>query len=78
MNNKGQIVVEYILLIGVIMIILFTATSTIYQEIEKNKIMNLAQIGAQTGADKNGYAMYYNDTFNNYKENYPRLITQPI
>lgn len=75
MNNKGQIAVEYIVLMGVLVIIILLTSSIIYQEIEKNKILNTAQIGAQTGVDKNGYAMYYNDTFNNYLENYPRLLT---
>ncbi|MBE6485602.1 MAG: hypothetical protein E7Z85_02015 [Methanosphaera stadtmanae] len=43
-------------------------------ESEKNIIIESAQIGAQIGIDKNAYAMYYNDTFNNYMDNYPRLL----
>lgn len=74
MNNKGQITVEYILLMSILVIIILSTTSILYQEIEKNKILNAAQIGAQTGVDKNGYARYYNDTFNNYYENYQKLL----
>lgn len=75
MNNKGQISVEYILLMSIIIIILIITTNTILEETEKNTILTAAQIGAQIGIDKNAYAMYYNDTFNNYQENYPKLIS---
>ena len=44
------------------------------EESEKNTILESAQIGAQIGIDKNAYAMYYNDTFNNYMLNYPKLL----
>ncbi|RAP45973.1 MAG: hypothetical protein BZ135_04470 [Methanosphaera sp. rholeuAM6] len=74
MNNKGQITVEYMLMVAVIIIIMISATNVIQEETEKNTILNAAQIGAQIGVDKNGYAMYYNDTFNNYQENYQRLL----
>lgn len=74
MNNKGQITVEYILLVGIIVIILIFTTNIILKETEKNTILISAQSGAQIGIDKNGYAMYYNDTFNNYEENYPKLL----
>lgn len=74
MNNKGQITVEYILLLSIILVILITTTNTIQKESEKNTILHAAQIGAQIGVNKNGYAMYYNDTFNNYQENYERLL----
>ncbi|MDO5851787.1 MAG: hypothetical protein Q4Q23_04795, partial [Methanobacteriaceae archaeon] len=49
----------------------------ITQETEKNTILTAAQLGAQTGAEKNGYAIYYNDTFNYYQESLPEL-TKPI
>lgn len=73
MNNKGQILVEYMLLASILIIILIFTTNTILEETEKNTIITSAQIGAQIGVDKNAYAMYYNDTFNNYQENYPKL-----
>ncbi|WP_455646004.1 class III signal peptide-containing protein [Methanosphaera sp.] len=75
MNNKGQLSVEYILLLGVIIIILISSVIMISNESEKNTILTAAQIGAQNGIDKNGYAMYYNDTFNNYQNNYQKLLT---
>ncbi len=85
MNNKGQLTVEYLLLIMVILIIIISITSvTIYQS-EKNIILTSAQNGAQEGADKNNYAMYANNTdsednydtyaFNKYEEEYPRLLS---
>lgn len=73
MNNKGQITLEYILLSSILIIILIFTTNTIIEETEKNTILTTAQIGAQIGVDKNAYAMYYNDTFNNYQNNYPKL-----
>ncbi|MBE6494038.1 MAG: class III signal peptide-containing protein [Methanosphaera stadtmanae] len=75
MNNRGQLTVEYILLLGIILIIIITSTSMFINQSEKNQIMTQAQIGAQIGVDKNGYAIYYNDTFNNYMNNNPRLLT---
>ena len=74
MNNNGQITVEYILFLSIIMVILIFTTNTIIEETEKNTILTTAQIGAQIGIDKNAYAMYYNDTFNNYQNNYPKLL----
>lgn len=74
MNNKGQISVEYMLLLSIIIVILVITANTILEENSKNTILTSAQIGAQIGVDKNAYAMYYNDTFNNYQSNYPKLI----
>ena len=74
MNNKGQITVEYILMLGVIFVVLITVTQVVLMESEKNVIVESAQTGAQIGIDKNAYAMYYNDTFNNYMMNYPKLL----
>lgn len=74
MNTKGQITAEYILLLVVIFIVLISTSNIIQQESEKNIILTSAQIGAQIGVDKNGYTMYYNDTFNNYQNNYPKLL----
>ncbi|RAP52585.1 MAG: hypothetical protein BZ138_02800 [Methanosphaera sp. rholeuAM270] len=75
MNNHGQITVEYILIMSIIIIMIIFASSTIFEETEKNTILTSAQIGAQIGIDKNAYAMYYNDTFNNYQQNYPKLLS---
>lgn len=75
MNKNGQITAEYILMISIILVILLATTNTILHETEKNTILTAAQLGAQTGIDKNGYAMYYNDTFNLYEENYTRLLS---
>ena len=74
MNNKGQITLEYILMMGIIIIILIGTIQVINTESEKNTILSAAQMGAQIGVDKNAYAMYYNDTFNNYAANYPKLL----
>lgn len=76
MNNKGQITAEYMLLLSIfLIIIIILSIHTITNESEKNTIITAAQIGAQEAIDKNGYAMYYNDTFNNYQQNYKRLLT---
>ena len=74
MNNKGQITAEYILIVGVIIVILISMSHVLMVESEKNLILESAQTGAQIGIDKNAYAMYYNDTFNNYMMNYPKLL----
>ncbi len=75
MNNKGQLSAEYMLLIGVMVLVLLISTSMIIDQSEKNTIITSAQVGIQTGIDKNAYAMYYNDTFNRYQESYPELLT---
>ena len=75
MNKNGQITAEYILMISIILVILLATTNAILHETEKNTILTAAQLGAQTGIDKNGYAIYYNDTFNFYEENYTRLLS---
>ncbi len=75
MNNKGQLTVEYILLLSIIILVIVSSMSVIFVESEKNIILISAQIGAQNGVDKNGYAVYYNDTFNNYQDNYPKLLS---
>ena len=74
MKNKGQITAEYILIVGVIIVILTLTSQVLIIESEKNLILEYAQTGAQIGIDKNAYAMYYNDTFNNYMTNYPKLL----
>ena len=74
MNNKGQIIVEYILLIIVILIMISVVTTMIINQSEKNQILSAAQVGAQTAVEKNGYSMYYNDTFNDYQEQHQRLL----
>lgn len=74
MNNKGQITEEYILIVGMIIVILILMSHVLIIESEKNLILESAQTGAQIGIDKNAYAMYYNDTFNNYMINYPKLL----
>lgn len=73
-DNKGQISAEYILLLVVIIVILMSISVTIIDQHEKNTIVASAKTGAQQAIDKNAYAMYYNDTFNNYQQEYPRLL----
>lgn len=73
-NNQGQISVEYILIMTVIITFLITTTIIITDQQEKNTILSAAKIGAQEAVDKNAYSMYYNDTFNNYQTQYPRLL----
>lgn len=74
MNNEGQISVEYILVCTIIILLLISTANIVLLESEKNVMMDAAQRGALVGIDKNAYAMYYNDTFNNYQENYPKLL----
>jgi uncharacterized protein (UPF0333 family) len=74
MNNKGQISLEYILFSTIIVIMIILVASIAMDENEKNIILESARLGAQEGVDKNAYAMYYNDTFNHYQSDYPRLL----
>jgi len=74
MNNQGQISLEYILFSSIIIIFIIIVSATAVDENEKNIILNSAKLGAQEGVDKNAYAMYYNDTFNKYQSEYPRLL----
>lgn len=73
-NNKGQISAEYILLLSVIIVIMISLSTIIIDQHEKNTIISAAKIGAQEAIDKNAYSMYYNDTFNYYQQEYPRLL----
>lgn len=73
-NNKGQISAEYILLLSVIIVIMISSSTIIIDQQEKNTIISAAKIGAQEAIDKNAYSMYYNDTFNYYQQEYPRLL----
>ncbi len=73
-NNKGQISAEYILLLSVIIVIMISLSTIIMDQQEKNTIISAAKIGAQEAIDKNAYSMYYNDTFNYYQQEYPRLL----
>lgn len=74
MNNKGQISLEYILFSTIIVIMIILVANIAMDENEKNIILESARLGAQEGVDKNAYAMYYNDTFNHYQSDYPRLL----
>lgn len=74
MNNKGQITIEYILIMMIICIAMIMTTQMIDEKIEQNIIQQAALNGAQNGAHKNTYATYYNDTYNNYYENHKRLL----
>lgn len=74
MNNNGQITLEYILIMGIIIIIMMSTIQTLNTQSEKNIILAAAHTGAQIGVDKNSYAMYYNDTVNNYAINHPQLL----
>ncbi|MCI5867680.1 MAG: hypothetical protein SOZ23_04535 [Methanosphaera sp.] len=74
MNNKGQITIEYILILSIICICMIMTTQIVDEQIEQNIIQHAAQNGAQNGLDKNTYATYYNDTYNNYYENHKRLL----
>lgn len=73
-NNKGQISVEYILLLVVIIVIGMSISIIIIDQQEKNTILSAAKIGSQEAIDKNAYSIYYNDTFNYYQQEYPRLL----
>lgn len=75
MNNKGQISLEYILVVIVVMLISISTINVIMDENEKNIILEAAQIGAKEGSNKNLYAMYYNDTFAEYQQENLNLLT---
>lgn len=62
------------LIIIIIITIITITTPTIIDQHEQNQIQNAAQIGAQNGADKNAYAIYYNDTYNTYYHENLRLL----
>ncbi|RAP53822.1 MAG: hypothetical protein BZ137_05500 [Methanosphaera sp. rholeuAM130] len=74
MNNRGQISLEYIIFSTVIIIMVISLSQAVLDENEKNMIITSARMGAQEGVDKNAYATYYNDTFNYYQSDYPRLL----
>jgi len=74
MKNEGQTSAEYILLLIVIIVFMISLSTIIIDQQEKNTILSAAKIGSQEAIDKNAYSMYYNDTFNYYQQEYPRLL----
>lgn len=76
MDAKGQISVEFVLLIGLILLIVMGIASFFGEDNELNQAMTVARSGAIDGANMDSFGIYPEDAFNNYTTNHPRLLSQ--
>jgi hypothetical protein len=74
MDSHGQLALEYMLVIGFSLIILFPLTSALSEGNEINQAMTVARTGALQGAVLDGMAIYPEDAFRGYNLEHPRLI----
>ncbi|MBI5680912.1 MAG: class III signal peptide-containing protein [Methanobacterium sp.] len=76
MDNKGQISLEFILVIAVIILIIVCIASFFGGENEITQAMAAARSGAIEGANLNSFAVYPKETFDDYTSKHPRLLSQ--
>ena len=74
MENKGQISGEYLLLVGVLIIILMVSEVFIAGENELNVAMSAARIGVTEGIGVSSAAMYSIDSYNDYSTSKSNLL----
>lgn len=75
MDIHGQITVEFVLIIGIILPLVLGILSYMGQDIELAEAMASARSGAVEGANIDSFAIYPEDSFNNNNENHPRLLS---
>jgi hypothetical protein len=76
MDNHGQFAIEYLLVLGVSTFIILSIIPQVLDSNELNICMANARSGALTGAEMDSFAMYPDDSFNNYLKTHPRLQYQ--
>ncbi|MGB9978013.1 hypothetical protein [Methanobacterium sp.] len=76
MENKGQISIELILIIGFITLMILGIASFIGEDNELNQAMSAARSGAIEGANIDSFAIYPEEAFKNYTVEHQRLLSQ--
>ncbi|MGZ7108657.1 MAG: hypothetical protein ACXVHW_06800 [Methanobacterium sp.] len=75
MDIHGQINIEFILLIGLILVLVLGMSSYIGEDIELIETMSVARSGAIEGANMDSFAVIPDDSFYNNNEKHPRLLS---
>ena len=65
LDNKGQISMEYLFLVSIVLIIIFTTANYVYHENELNIALDSAKSGALEGALVDSVSVY---TINEYSQ----------
>lgn len=71
---RGQITIEFLVIVGLSIIILFPLASGITDSAEFNQAMSSVRVGALEGAISNGLAIYPDEAFKDYKLEHQRLL----
>ncbi|EKQ52902.1 MAG: hypothetical protein B655_1573 [Methanobacterium sp. Maddingley MBC34] len=74
MDNKGQLPIEFLLLVGLSIMVLIPLAISISNAGELNQAMSAARTGALQGAISDGLAIYPYESFKNYTSEHPRLL----
>lgn len=74
MDTKGQMSLEFVIMAGIIFVIVMSMAPILGNEIELNQAMGAARSGATAGANVDSFAIYPDNTFNNYTEGNPGLM----
>lgn len=73
-DARGQLPIEFLLLVGLSIVILFPLAISITDSAELNQAMSSARSGALEGAISNGFAVYPDESFKNYESGHQRLL----
>ena len=73
MDFKGQFTVEYLLILGFSVLVVFFIIPYVYDANELNTCMASARTSALEGSQMDSIAFYPDESFRDYAEKYPRL-----
>lgn len=71
---NGQLPVEFLIVVGFSVMILFPLSLNLINSNELNQVMSATRVGASQGALSDGLAIYPDDSFKDYKLEHVRLI----
>ncbi|WP_321421596.1 hypothetical protein [uncultured Methanobacterium sp.] len=74
MDIKGQLPIEFLLMVGLSVIILIPLTVALSNSVELNQAMSAARTGAIEGAISDSLAVYPTESFQNYTQENQRLL----
>ncbi len=74
MDSKGQLPIEFLLVVGLSVMVLIPLTLGISDGGELNQAMSAARNGALQGAISDGLAIYPQESFRDYTSEHPRLL----
>ncbi|MBI5459816.1 hypothetical protein [Methanobacterium sp.] len=74
MDNKGQLPIEFLLVVGLSVMVLIPLINGLSDESELNQAMSAARTGALQGAISDGLAIYPQETFRDYTSEHQRLL----